>query len=67
MDGVHDLGGIDGTGPIDHWAQEPPFDADWERTVFASVLITMAQGAYSMDAFRHAIERMDPTWSLSSP
>lgn len=60
MDGVHDLGGIDGFGPIEHTADEPTFHDEFERRVFATVLITMAQGHCSMDEFRHAIERMAP-------
>lgn len=66
MDGVHDLGGTDGFGPVDHDTGEPPFHADWEGVVFATALATMAQGLYTMDAFRHAIERMDPAWHLDS-
>ena len=34
MDGVHDLGGIDGFGPVEREADEPVFHADWERRVF---------------------------------
>lgn len=66
MDGVHDLGGTDGFGPVAHDPEEPPFRADWEGVVFATALATMAQGHYTMDAFRHAIERMDPAWYLNS-
>lgn len=66
MDSVHDLGGMDGFGPIDHEPTEPSFHADWEGTVFAMALGTMAQGHFTMDAFRHAIERMDPVWYLDS-
>jgi nitrile hydratase beta subunit len=60
MDGVHDLGGMDGFGPIEHTADEPAFHDEFERRVFATVLIAMAQGHCSMDEFRHAIERMAP-------
>ena len=34
MDGVHDLGGLDGFGPVEHEAAEPVFAEDWERRVF---------------------------------
>ncbi|MFB6172793.1 MAG: nitrile hydratase subunit beta [Haloarculaceae archaeon] len=66
MDGVHDLGGMDGFGPVEREAAASPFHDDWEGVAFATVLVTMAQGHYTMDAFRHAIERMDPAWYLSA-
>lgn len=66
MDGVHDLGGTDGFGPVEHAPAEPTFHAEWEGRVFAAALTTMAQGSYTMDAFRHAIERMDPVRYLST-
>lgn len=66
MDGVHDLGGMDGMGAIEHAPDEPTFHADWEGRAFASVLVTMARGHYSMDVFRHAIERLDSVEYLDS-
>ena len=66
MNGVHDLGGMDGMGAIDHTTDEPTFHHEWERQVFSTVLITMAQGTYNMDSFRHAIERMAPWWYLNA-
>ena len=66
MDGVHDLGGTDGTGRVSHTPAEPVFHDEFEQRVFAMVLITMAQRAYTMDEFRHAIERMAPAWYLDS-
>lgn len=60
MDGVHDLGGMDGFGPIEHTPDEPAFHDEFEQRVFATVLLAMAQGHCSMDEFRHAIERMAP-------
>lgn len=64
MDGVHDVGGIDGFGPIVR--DEETFHADWEARAFAMVLITMAQGHYGMDEFRHAIERLAPAAYLEA-
>ncbi|MEX1107325.1 MAG: nitrile hydratase subunit beta, partial [Dongiaceae bacterium] len=31
MDGIHDMGGMHGFGPIEREMNEPPFHADWER------------------------------------
>ena len=66
MDGVHDLGGTDGTGRVAHAPAEPAFHDEFEERVFAMVLVTMAHREYNMDEFRHAIERMAPAWYLDS-
>ncbi len=65
MDGVHDLGGMHGFGAIAREVDEPVFHADWERRVFALDLLVEAfvEGA-NIDAFRHAIERLDPVTYL---
>ena len=31
MNGIHDLGGMQGLGPIEREENEPVFRADWER------------------------------------
>lgn len=71
MDGVHDLGGTDGLGPIQKDADEPDpeeyFHEDWEKRVFALLPQTMGQGLYNLDEFRHTIEQMDPAHYLDSP
>jgi nitrile hydratase len=58
MNGVHDMGGLDGLGPLDIEKDEPVFHADWERRVFGLFLPVFANGFYNIDEFRHAIERM---------
>ena len=65
MDGVHDLGGMHGFGAIAREVDEPVFHADWERRVFALDLLaeTFIEGA-NIDAFRHAVERLDPVTYL---
>ena len=40
---------------------EPVFHAPWERRAFAVMISVFAGGAYNVDEFRHAIERMAPT------
>ena len=65
MNGIHDLGGMDGLGPVEVEADEPVFHAPWERVVFGSVV--GRQGGGNVHAFRHAIERMDPAHYLTSP
>ena len=66
MDGVHDLGGMHGFGPVAREANEPPFHAPWEATVVAIMRAGRAAGIYNIDEFRHAIERMDPAHYLGS-
>ncbi len=66
MDGIHDMGGMHGFGAITREADEPVFHADWERRVFALDMLaeTFIEGA-NIDAFRHAIERLEPATYLT--
>jgi nitrile hydratase len=66
MDGVHDLGGMHGFGPVEREANEPPFHAPWEATVVAIMRSARGAGLYNIDEFRHGIERMDPAHYLGS-
>jgi nitrile hydratase len=67
MNGVHDLGGMDGFGPVEVEANEPVFHHAWERLVFGLVSAMSAQRLSNTHTFRHAIERMDPVHYLGSP
>lgn len=61
MDGIHDLGGMHGFGPIEREENEPAFHERWEAAVFAMVMAAGRAGATgNADRFRHAIERIDP-------
>jgi nitrile hydratase beta subunit len=66
MNGIHDLGGMHGLGPIDPEPNEPVFHEDWERRMFGVMMATFAGGNYNVDQFRHGIERMDPAEYLRS-
>lgn len=66
MNGIHDLGGMHGLGPIDQEANEPYFHEEWEGRVFGMFFANFAQGHFNVDQFRHAIERMDPAEYLQS-
>jgi nitrile hydratase subunit beta len=68
MNSVHDLGGMDGFGPVEVEANEPVFHETWERRVFgtAAAMALQRPRLYRTDTFRHAIERMDPVHYLSS-
>jgi len=65
VNGVHDLGGMDGFGHVNPESNEPVFHHPWEATVFGISLTAMGQEA-NLDRFRHLIERMDPVRYLSS-
>jgi nitrile hydratase len=66
MDGIHDLGGMHGFGPIRPERDEPVFHQPWERRVFGMMIATFAGGQFNVDQFRHAIERMAPAHYLES-
>ncbi|MEM8838299.1 MAG: hypothetical protein AAGE89_09420 [Pseudomonadota bacterium] len=66
MNGIHDLGGMDGIGPINPKQNEPVFHDEWERRMFGMFISCFAGGHYNVDEFRHAIERMDPAHYLES-
>ena len=56
MNGVHDMGGMHGMGPIQHEKNEPVFHARWEGRVFALSLAMGAWRKWNIDASRHEIE-----------
>lgn len=57
---INDVGGVEGFGTIDVDDPDEPFHADWEARVFALNTAMVRTGAYSLDEFRDAIERMQP-------
>ena len=60
MDGVHDMGGVEGYGEIQREVHEPAFHERWEAGVFAMVRQAFFAGIYkNSDQFRHSIERID--------
>jgi nitrile hydratase len=66
MDGIHDLGGMLGFGPVVVEPGEPVFHAPWEGRVFAMAGLVLAAGVGTPDAFRHAIERLHPVTYLTA-
>lgn len=66
MNGVHDLGGMDGFGPVRPEADEPVFHAEWERRVLALVLAVGALGRWNIDQNRHSREQLPPAVYLGS-
>jgi nitrile hydratase len=60
MNGVHDMGGMHGFGPVLPEVNEPVFHAPWEARVRGMVVLMGAWRRWNIDAFRHAIERLPP-------
>jgi nitrile hydratase subunit beta len=58
MNGIHDMGGMHGMGPIVHEEKEPVFHEPWEGRVFAITRATGAWGKWNIDASRYAIEAL---------
>lgn len=67
MDGIHDLGGMGGFGPVEVERDEPVFHERWEAEAFAlNSLGIRVLRAYNADEYRHAVERMDPAHYLGA-
>ena len=66
MDGIHDLGGMHGFGPVDVEPDEPVFHELWEGRIFGLAGGALGAGGFSTPMFRHAIERMEPGHYLTS-
>lgn len=66
MNGMHDLGGMHGLGPINPEKNEPVFHEKWEGRAFALFASTFVFAGYTVDEFRHAIEQMPPAHYLES-
>lgn len=60
MDGMHDMGGRQGFGPVSAEGHRVAFHEAWERRINAVNGRLVAQRIYNMDEYRHAIERMAP-------
>ncbi|MBX3483509.1 nitrile hydratase subunit beta [Phenylobacterium sp.] len=58
MNGVHDMGGMHGMGPIAPEADEPVFHHAWEARVHALTLASPTRG--NIDAGRHRLELLPP-------
>jgi nitrile hydratase len=67
MRGPHDLGGVDGFGPVAPEPDEPIFHAAWEKRALGVVLANGAIGEWSIDQSRAKRENLPPVayWSLS--
>jgi len=60
MNGIHDMGGMHGMGPIEYEKDEPVFYHDWEARTYALSLALRLGGQFNLDAARNAIEQLPP-------
>ena len=66
MNGVHDMGGMDGFGRVMPETAEPVFHAAWEGRVLAMVRAMGAAGAFNIDTSRFYRETLPPDVYLTS-
>ena len=67
MNGVHDMGGMHGFGPIEIEADEPVFHEEWEGRVYGMVTsIREEHDVYGPFGSRHYIENIPPARYLAS-
>ena len=60
MNGVHDMGGMHGMGPILAEKNEPVFHAPWEGRVLALRRAMAAWRKWNIDVTRHEVELVPP-------
>jgi nitrile hydratase subunit beta len=66
MNGVHDMGGMDGFGKVEVEPNEPMFHSNWEARVLAMVRAMGAAGAFNIDMSRFYREILPPHAYLAS-
>jgi nitrile hydratase len=66
VNGIHDMGGMHGFGPVLVEADEPVFHARWEARVFGMSAMVMRRLLGNIDARRHGLERLDPVTYLAN-
>jgi nitrile hydratase beta subunit len=66
MNGVHDMGGMDGFGKVEPEENEPVFHAPWEGRVLAmNRVMAFSAGLWNIDVNRAATESLPPDIYLS--
>src|SRR5436309_9731553 len=66
MNGMHDVGGMHGFGPVEHQEQEPVFHEPWQGRLLGVQIQAVRGQLYNMDEFRHGIERIHPAAYLAA-
>ncbi len=66
MNGVHDMGGMHGFGPIARGEGPEPFHAKWEGRMFGMLLALGSHGIHDPGGLRAALEGLEPASYLGS-
>ncbi len=66
MNGVHDVGGLHGFGPVQPEPDEPVFHHEWEKRILALHVGMGLAGSWTLDEYRHARESLPPTEVLAA-
>jgi nitrile hydratase beta subunit len=66
MDGVHDMGGMDGFGKVEPEPNEPVFHHRWEARVLAMSRAIGFFRAWTIDTSRYVVELLSPSIYLTS-
>ena len=66
MNSIHDMGGMDGFGPVEAEPNEPPFHEPWEGRVLAMQRALGFTRTWTIDEGRAAIEMLDPVTYLTA-
>lgn len=65
MNGIHDLGGMQGFGPVSDEPNEPAFHAPWEGRVLALQRAILFTRTWNLDEFRYSQECLPASEYLS--
>lgn len=60
MNGIHDLGGMQGFGPVQRDPAEPVFLTPVDGRTLALNVVGLGAGLYNLDEFRRTRENLDP-------
>jgi nitrile hydratase beta subunit len=66
VNGVHDVGGLHGFGPVRPEPDEPVFHHEWERRIQALHVGLGLAGHWTLDEYRHARESLPPAEVLAA-
>lgn len=64
--GIHDMGGMHGFGPVTPEEDEPVFHAAWEGRVWALQRATLPVGLWNLDLIRASHEALPPDFYLKA-
>ena len=65
MNGIHDLGGMHGLGPVQAEANEPPFHETWEGRAAGILEVMSFPPGFTVDRFRYLRETLRPDLYLT--